>query len=103
MLVTLQVMPTNTEAHPGLDGRVELLKFPDGTAVGRSDGAFNGRPTPDPKQLRILELRYGTIRAQAFPPAPPHDPRPRLQTHRRPPPRPGPEGLDHVPLLRGQE
>ncbi|MFI9821077.1 helix-turn-helix domain-containing protein [Streptomyces sp. NPDC052013] len=64
--VTLQVMPTNTEPHPGLDGRIELLKFPDGTAAGRSDGAFNGRPITDPKQLRILELRYGTIRAQAL-------------------------------------
>ncbi|MFJ2564817.1 helix-turn-helix domain-containing protein [Streptomyces sp. NPDC088770] len=66
--VTLQVMPTNTDAHPGVDGRIELLKFPDGTAVGRSDGAFNGRTIADPKQLRILELRYGTIRAQALPP-----------------------------------
>ncbi|MEV5845886.1 helix-turn-helix transcriptional regulator [Streptomyces sp. NPDC051985] len=66
--VTLQVMPTDTDAHPGLDGRIELLKFPDGTAVGRSDGAFNGRATSDPKQLRILELQYGTIRAQALPP-----------------------------------
>ncbi|WP_405830061.1 helix-turn-helix domain-containing protein [Streptomyces sp. NBC_01176] len=66
--VTLQVMPTNTDPHPGLDGRIELLKFPDGTATGRSDGAFNGRPITDPKQLRILELRYGTIRAQALPP-----------------------------------
>ncbi|MFI1363139.1 helix-turn-helix domain-containing protein [Streptomyces griseochromogenes] len=65
--VTLQVMPTNSGAHPGLGGRVEILKFPDGTAVGRSDGAFNGRPTSDPKQLRILELRYGAIRAQALP------------------------------------
>ncbi|MET8567278.1 helix-turn-helix transcriptional regulator [Streptomyces sp. NPDC004783] len=66
--VTLQVMPTNTDAHPGVDGKIELLKFPDGTAVGRSDGAFNGRPIVDPKDLRILELRYGTIRAQALPP-----------------------------------
>lgn len=66
--VTLQVMPTNTEAHPGLDGRIELLKFPDGTAAGRSDGAFNGRPITDPKHLRILDLRYGTIRAQALSP-----------------------------------
>ncbi|MEI5523994.1 helix-turn-helix transcriptional regulator [Streptomyces brasiliscabiei] len=66
--VTLQVMPTNTEPHPGLDGRIELLKFSDGSAVGRSDGAFNGRATHDPKQLRILELRYGTIRAQALSP-----------------------------------
>ncbi|MFF9452455.1 helix-turn-helix domain-containing protein [Streptomyces flaveolus] len=66
--VTLQVMPTDTDAHPGVDGKIELLKFPDGTAVGRSDGAFNGRPITDPKDLRILELRYGTIRAQALPP-----------------------------------
>jgi hypothetical protein len=66
--VTLQVMPTDTDAHPGVDGKIELLKFPDGTAVGRSDGAFNGRPIADPKDLRILELRYGTIRAQALPP-----------------------------------
>ncbi|MGW5254489.1 helix-turn-helix domain-containing protein [Streptomyces sp. NPDC004012] len=66
--VTLQVMPTNAEAHPGLSGKIEVLKFADGTAVGRSDGAYNSRPTSDPKQLRILELRYGTIRAQALTP-----------------------------------
>ncbi len=45
-----------------------MLKFADGTAVGRSDGAFAGRPVTDPKQLRILELRYGMIRAQALTP-----------------------------------
>ncbi|WP_395572020.1 helix-turn-helix domain-containing protein [Streptomyces sp. BK79] len=66
--VVLQVMPTNCDTHSGLDGRIELLKFPDGTAVGRSDGAFNGRPITEPKDLRILELRYGTIRAQALSP-----------------------------------
>ncbi|PJM95545.1 helix-turn-helix domain-containing protein [Streptomyces sp. CB01373] len=66
--VVLQVMPMNCKTHSGLDGRIELLKFPDGTAVGRSDGAFNGRPISDPKHLRILELRYGTIRAQALSP-----------------------------------
>ncbi|MFF7528538.1 helix-turn-helix domain-containing protein [Streptomyces bobili] len=66
--VVLQVMPLNCDTHSGLDGRIELLKFPDGTAVGRSDGAFSGRPTHEPKHLRILELRYGTIRAQALSP-----------------------------------
>ncbi|GGS86730.1 helix-turn-helix domain-containing protein [Streptomyces chromofuscus] len=66
--VVLQVMPMNCDTHSGLDGRIELLKFADGTAVGRSDGAFNGRPVHDPKHLRILELRYGTIRAQALSP-----------------------------------
>ncbi|MEU2733912.1 helix-turn-helix transcriptional regulator [Streptomyces sp. NPDC007095] len=66
--VTFQVMPTETDAHPGVDGKIEVLKFADGTAVGRSDGAFGGRPTSDPKQLRILEMRYGIIRAQALTP-----------------------------------
>ncbi|MFC7813365.1 helix-turn-helix domain-containing protein [Streptomyces sp. NPDC057367] len=66
--VTLQVMPMGSGPHPGMSGRIEVLKFEDGTVVGRSDGAFNGRPTHDPRQLRILELRYGTIRAQALPP-----------------------------------
>lgn len=65
--VTLQVMPTNSGAHPGLDGRVEVLKFDDGTAVGRADGVFQGRPVSDPRQLRVIELLYGTIRAQALP------------------------------------
>ncbi|GGW54018.1 hypothetical protein GCM10010350_42950 [Streptomyces galilaeus] len=44
------------------------MKFPDGTAVGRPDGAFSGRPTHEPKHLRVLELRYGAIRAQALAP-----------------------------------
>ncbi|WP_432032446.1 DUF5753 domain-containing protein [Streptomyces antibioticus] len=66
--VTFQVMPTYVEVHPGLDGRIELLKFADGTAVGRADGAFNGRATYEPRQLRILELRYGTLRALALAP-----------------------------------
>lgn len=65
--VALQMMPLHRETHPGLDGKIELLKFEDGTAVARSDGAFNGRPIHDPRHLRILELRYGTIRAQALP------------------------------------
>ncbi|MFD5653287.1 helix-turn-helix domain-containing protein [Streptomyces sp. NPDC127039] len=66
--VTLQVMPMVSGPHTGIGGRIEVLKFADGTAVGRSDGAFNGRPIHEPRQLRILELRYGTIRAQALPP-----------------------------------
>ncbi|MEV7425968.1 helix-turn-helix transcriptional regulator [Streptomyces sp. NPDC091212] len=66
--VVLQVMPLNSETHSGMDGKIELLKFADGRAVGRSEGAFNGRPTSELKHLRILELRYGTIRAQALSP-----------------------------------
>ncbi|MER6619821.1 MULTISPECIES: helix-turn-helix transcriptional regulator [unclassified Streptomyces] len=66
--VTLQVMPTDQQEHAGSQGLIEVLKFADGTAMGRSDGAFNGRPVSSPKDLRILEMRYGMIRAQALTP-----------------------------------
>ncbi|WP_030197531.1 helix-turn-helix transcriptional regulator [Streptomyces sp. NRRL S-87] len=66
--IAFQVMPTDVEVHAGMDGGIEVLKFGDGSAVGRSEGAFGGRPVSDPRQLRILELRYGMIRAQALTP-----------------------------------
>lgn len=66
--VTFQVMPTDREDHAGMDGLIDVLKFMDGTAVGRSEGAFNGRPVSSPRDLRVLELRYGMIRAQALTP-----------------------------------
>ncbi|GHC19335.1 transcriptional regulator [Streptomyces anthocyanicus] len=66
--VEIQVMPMDREEHAGVDGAIEVLKFEDGTAVGRSPGVANGRPVTDLRQVRILELRYGIIRAQALTP-----------------------------------
>ncbi|MFE3164435.1 helix-turn-helix domain-containing protein [Streptomyces sp. NPDC059224] len=66
--VELQVMPMDREEHAGVDGGIEVLKSEDGSAVGRSPAVSGGRPVSDPKQLRILELRYGIIRAQALTP-----------------------------------
>ncbi|MGW2682714.1 helix-turn-helix domain-containing protein [Streptomyces sp. NPDC001414] len=66
--VELQVMPTDREEHAGLAGGIEVLKSEDGSAVGRSPAVAGGRPVSDPKHLRILELRYGIIRAQALTP-----------------------------------
>ncbi|MFI5795345.1 helix-turn-helix domain-containing protein [Streptomyces sp. NPDC051677] len=66
--VELQVMPMDREEHAGVDGGIEVLKFGDGSAVGRSPVVANGRAVSDLKQLRILELRYGIIRAQALTP-----------------------------------
>ncbi|MCX5296645.1 helix-turn-helix domain-containing protein [Streptomyces sp. NBC_00193] len=66
--VEFQVMPTDLEDHAGMGGLIELLKFEDGSGIGRSEGAFHGRPVFEPRQLRILELRYGIIRAQALTP-----------------------------------
>ncbi|MEV6502023.1 helix-turn-helix domain-containing protein [Streptomyces prunicolor] len=64
--VEIQVMPMTRWDHPGTGGRIQVLKFGDGTAVGRMDDEFNGRPVSEPKQLRILELSYGIIRAEAM-------------------------------------
>ncbi|MFI0807808.1 helix-turn-helix domain-containing protein [Streptomyces echinatus] len=64
--VVIQVMPMACWDHPGTGGRIQVLKFGDGAAVGRMDDEFGGRPVSDPKQLRILELRYGIIRSQAL-------------------------------------
>ncbi|MZE73226.1 helix-turn-helix transcriptional regulator [Streptomyces sp. SID5789] len=66
--IELQVMPMDREEHAGVDGGIEVLKFADGSAVGRSPAVDGGRPVSTPRQLRILELRYGIIRAQALSP-----------------------------------
>jgi hypothetical protein len=66
--VELQVMPMAQEEHAGLAGGIEVLKFADGSAVGRSAAVAAGRPVSEPRDLRILELRYGIIRAQALTP-----------------------------------
>jgi transcriptional regulator with XRE-family HTH domain len=66
--VEIQVMPMSRWDHPGTGGRIQVLKFGDGSAMGRTDDEYGGRPISDPKQLRVLELRYGIIRAQALPP-----------------------------------
>ncbi|MGW9461251.1 helix-turn-helix domain-containing protein [Streptomyces globisporus] len=66
--VDIQVMPTSRWDHPGTGGRIQVLKFADGSAVGRADDEFAGRPISHPKQLRILELGFGSIRARALTP-----------------------------------
>ncbi|MGW4032764.1 helix-turn-helix domain-containing protein [Streptomyces sp. NPDC004838] len=66
--VEIQVMPHSRWDHPGTGGRIQVLKFSDGSAVGRTDDEYGGRPVSDPKRLRVLELRYGIVRAQALAP-----------------------------------
>ncbi|MFI6059052.1 helix-turn-helix domain-containing protein [Streptomyces sp. NPDC051286] len=66
--VAIQVMPTDRWDHPGTGGKIQVLKFSDGSGVGRTEGVHGGRPVSDPRQLRVLELRYGIIRAEALTP-----------------------------------
>ncbi|WP_328688976.1 helix-turn-helix domain-containing protein [Streptomyces caniferus] len=66
--VEIQVMPTDCDDHAGMGGRIQVLKFGDGSAVGRDEGQVTSRPLSDPREIRVLELRYGIIRAQALTP-----------------------------------
>lgn len=66
--VDIQVMPTAREEHPGMGGQLHLLKLNDGTTVGHWEAQLASRLVSDPKEVQILELRYGMIRAQALTP-----------------------------------
>ncbi|MGW7464630.1 helix-turn-helix domain-containing protein [Streptomyces xantholiticus] len=66
--VEVQVMPTDREDHAGMGGPLQLLKFEDGSAVAHWEGQLSSRLISDPKEVRIVELRYGIIRAQALTP-----------------------------------
>ncbi|MEU8629107.1 helix-turn-helix transcriptional regulator [Streptomyces sp. NPDC048669] len=66
--VEIQVMPTETEEHAGLGGSHRVLKLSDGTAVGHNEVQLTSRLIIDPREVQILEMRYGMIRAQALTP-----------------------------------
>ncbi|MFE7384073.1 helix-turn-helix domain-containing protein [Streptomyces zhihengii] len=66
--VAIQVMPTETGEHAGLAGSLRVLKLRDGTAVGHDEVQLTSRLVSDPKEVQILEMRYGMIRAQALTP-----------------------------------
>jgi len=66
--VSVQVMPTRTVSHAGLDGPLALLETPDGRSLAYSEGQESGRLIADPKQAAVLHRRYATLRAQALTP-----------------------------------
>ncbi|MEW2547963.1 helix-turn-helix transcriptional regulator [Streptomyces sp. NPDC047002] len=66
--VTLQVMPTAVETHAGMSGDLRLLGLEDGTTLGYCEGQLPAPVVSDPKRVRVLQLRYGMIRAQALAP-----------------------------------
>ncbi|WP_410537984.1 helix-turn-helix domain-containing protein [Streptomyces sp. KL2] len=67
--VKIQVMPTESEGHAGLGGSLRVLKLRDGTAVAQNEVQLTNRFISDPKEVQILEMRYGMIRAQALTPS----------------------------------
>lgn len=66
--VEIQVMPTDREDHAGMGGELQLLKLKDGSALGYWEGQLASRVVSDPREVQILEMRYGIIRSQALTP-----------------------------------
>jgi transcriptional regulator with XRE-family HTH domain len=66
--VTLQVVPLDIDFHACLDGPVRLLETPQGRRLAYSEGQQNGRLIADQKEVRLLYLRYDTLRSQALNP-----------------------------------
>lgn len=66
--VEIQVMPTDCEDHAGMAGQIDVLKLRDGSTIGYVEAQLMSRLITDAKDIQILELRYGIIRAQALSP-----------------------------------
>lgn len=66
--VSVQVMPTRTVSHGGLDGPLALLEMPEGRCLAYAEGQESGRLIAEPKQAAVLHRRYATLRAQALTP-----------------------------------
>ncbi|MFB7636177.1 Scr1 family TA system antitoxin-like transcriptional regulator [Streptomyces sp. NPDC056149] len=64
--VSLQVMPTNTEEHPCIDGALVLLEMPDSRTLGYVEGHARSQLVSDRKKVSELVERYAMIRTQAL-------------------------------------
>ncbi|WP_330462003.1 helix-turn-helix transcriptional regulator [Streptomyces sp. NBC_00820] len=66
--VEIQVMPTDRDDHAGLAGSLQLLRLKGGDTVGHNEVQLISSLISHPREIQILEIRYGIIRAQAFTP-----------------------------------
>lgn len=66
--VEIQVMPTDREDHAGMGGAIRLLKLQDGKTLAHEEGQTYNRLISDPREVQLLEMRYGIIRSQALTP-----------------------------------
>ncbi|MFF5102184.1 Scr1 family TA system antitoxin-like transcriptional regulator [Streptomyces sp. NPDC000134] len=66
--VDLQVLPLDRDENSGLAGSFRLLRLQGGTTVGHVEVQHISRVITDPKEVQLLDMRYGIIRAQALSP-----------------------------------
>ncbi|MEU9439685.1 Scr1 family TA system antitoxin-like transcriptional regulator [Streptomyces sp. NPDC048304] len=66
--VALQVMPTDLADHASVSGSFRVLKLRNGKTLAYSAAERNSRVISDPREVQILDMRYGMIRALALSP-----------------------------------
>jgi transcriptional regulator with XRE-family HTH domain len=66
--VEIQVMPTDREDHAGMSGELQVVRLGDGSTVGYWEGQFHSQLISDPREVQLLDMRYGIIRSQALTP-----------------------------------
>ncbi|MFI5806341.1 helix-turn-helix domain-containing protein [Streptomyces sp. NPDC051561] len=66
--VEIQVMPTVCEDHAGMGGQFRLLSARNGSKAAHLEVQQLSRVLTEPKDVQLLETRYGIIRAQALTP-----------------------------------
>ncbi|MEU2717573.1 helix-turn-helix transcriptional regulator [Streptomyces sp. NPDC007205] len=66
--IDLQVLPLDREENSGLDGSFRFLRLKDGTTVGHIEVVHISRVIAEPKEVQLLDIQYGIIRAQALSP-----------------------------------
>lgn len=66
--VEIQVMPLERDDHAALQGSFFLLEPERGDKVAQREAALFSNVTAERRQVRLLEARYGILRAQALAP-----------------------------------
>ncbi|CAG7606011.1 helix-turn-helix domain-containing protein [Actinacidiphila bryophytorum] len=66
--IEIQVLPTTTGVHPGLDGPIRLLETAENHWFGYSEGQETGQLISEAKVVSVLQQRYAKLRSQALTP-----------------------------------
>ncbi len=66
--ITIQVMPSSADAHPGLLGPFVVASFESGPDAAYLDNALNGQVTERRKDVTRVALLYDTLRSEALSP-----------------------------------
>ncbi|RZF01890.1 helix-turn-helix transcriptional regulator [Streptomyces sp. SCA2-2] len=66
--LSLQIMPTDTDAHAGLAGPLVLLETPEHDHLAYIEGHHKGFIVEDLDEVSMYQQKYGMLRAQALSP-----------------------------------